>query len=877
MDASPEAQRGPYWVRLLSPSQRRWVIVSLLPWLSLLIVFCVWWAMPSHHISILGSAIATALILFEVLMPGYFYYFLLRSRVVNPLIEPDPSWRLAMVVTKAPSEPWPLVRRTIEAMLAQDMAHDTWLADEAPSEETLQWCRRHDVNVSSRQGIAAYHRSSWPRRTRCKEGNLAYFYDHYGYEQYDIVAQLDADHVPAPDYLSQIVKPFVDPAVGYVAAPSICDANAKRSWSARGRLYAEATLHGPLQCGYNDGWAPLCIGSHYCVRTAALRSIGGLGPELAEDHSTTLMLNAGGWSGVFQPDAIAHGDGPETFLDCMLQEFQWSRSLMMILLQLTPQCLASLSPQKTFQFLFSQAWYSLFSSAAVIGFSIPVFCLVLNQPMLRIEYLPFVVFAGLLSLSNLLPALLVKRLGILRPVNAPIISWEAPLFTMARIPFVFIGILNGVLSVLLARRLDFRVTPKGDRQQVPLPFRVLLPYALVSILSSLAVILLAHRAYARGYYFLALSTALLLAAVIGIIVVLHHQESGWHQQCSLVKGTSIFVIALSLAIAGLAMRLGQALPEILGPLRPLAVAWNLVTPLSQNSCRFRPCFGYYDYDGTLTRQAVPSDIGHHFIPWGARHTKHLREVLEEDRSRGLQSVITLEPWPWAVLELGDPQTYKHRERQANRTLLADISAGKHDRDLLVSLRMIAGWGDRLVLVRLMHEMEITGQYPWSPADARAFIAAYRHVVRLARHQGFNNLRWVWSPAGFQRAAAFWPGADVVDVVGLSLYATPEWNGALVPNGHNLSLDRLLKDRYWVRRYGKPILLAEVGIQGPSQAKRAWFRQALHDLPYFPEVVGWIYFNQRQPPIVPLPFGLPNWGLSDAEAADLRQSLEQANP
>ncbi|MBP0651757.1 hypothetical protein J8J40_32320, partial [Mycobacterium tuberculosis] len=81
-------------------------------------------------------------------------------------------------------------------------------------------------------------------------------------------------------------------------APSICDRNAADSWSARGRLYAEASLHGALQCGYNNGWTPLCIGSHYAVRTKALRSIGGLGPELAEDHSTTLMMAAGGWRGV---------------------------------------------------------------------------------------------------------------------------------------------------------------------------------------------------------------------------------------------------------------------------------------------------------------------------------------------------------------------------------------------------------------------------------------------------------------------------------------------------------------------------------------------------------------------------------------------------
>jgi hypothetical protein len=77
--------------------------------------------------SVLGSAIASALTFFEDLMPAYLYFFMLRNRVVNQPITPDPSWRLAMVVTKAPSEPWPLVRRTLEAMLTQDLAQDTWL------------------------------------------------------------------------------------------------------------------------------------------------------------------------------------------------------------------------------------------------------------------------------------------------------------------------------------------------------------------------------------------------------------------------------------------------------------------------------------------------------------------------------------------------------------------------------------------------------------------------------------------------------------------------------------------------------------------------------------------------------------------------------
>ena len=152
------------------------------------------------------------------------------------------------------------------------MPYDVWLADEKLTDEVVDWCAAHGVRMSSREGVAEYHNASWPRRTKCKEGNLAFFYDNWGYRDYDVVAQLDADHVPEPDYLRRMVAPFADPRVGYVAAPSICDRNAESSWSARGRLYAEAVLHGSTQAGCNAGYAPSCIGSHYAVRTAGARA-----------------------------------------------------------------------------------------------------------------------------------------------------------------------------------------------------------------------------------------------------------------------------------------------------------------------------------------------------------------------------------------------------------------------------------------------------------------------------------------------------------------------------------------------------------------------------------------------------------------------------
>jgi hypothetical protein len=66
----------------------------------------------------------------------------------------------------------------------------------------------------------------------------------------------------------------------------------------------------------------------------------------------------------------------------------------------------------------------------------------------------------------------------------------------------------------------------------------------------MAVIGLAHRNAARGYYFLSFSRALLLAIVI---MVLHHQENGWQQRGSLVKGSLQFVAAHSLAIRGVVL------------------------------------------------------------------------------------------------------------------------------------------------------------------------------------------------------------------------------------------------------------------------------------------------------------------------------------
>ncbi len=497
-------------------------------WAIALVWFWAWWLQTENRVSVSGTVITSLLIAWNTLLPGYYFFFAAQMKRSNPKIALPSNWRVAMVVTKAPSEPWAIVRKTLEAMLSQSHPHDTWLADEDPQPETIAWCRKHRVRISTRKGIQEYHRSNWPRRTKCKEGNLAYFYDKYGYEKYDFVAQLDADHVPEPGYLKAMLRPFVDPKVGYVAAPSICDANAHESWVVNARLFAEATLHGSLQAGYNNGWAPLCIGSHYAVRTAALKEIGGLGAELAEDHTTTLMMNSYGWKGVFAFDAEAHGDGPGCFADFLVQEYQWSRSLMMVLLAITPRYWRGLTPRLKFQFLFAQVWYPIFGLTILAGVLMPPIALIFDMPWVQVSWLEFVARSTVLSLACLLPVAWVATRGCLRPHNAKIVSWEMLLFQFARWPWILAGVFNATVSWILQKELPFRVTPKGANAPKPLPFKVLTPYLLLAVVAGLTVIAVDNVIHAKGYYFLTLLNAGIYIGLALAIVWLHVRENANH-------------------------------------------------------------------------------------------------------------------------------------------------------------------------------------------------------------------------------------------------------------------------------------------------------------------------------------------------------------
>jgi cellulose synthase/poly-beta-1,6-N-acetylglucosamine synthase-like glycosyltransferase len=514
------------FVAALSFQDRIVVAILSAGWLSCAVSFWIWWLRPDHRATWIGLAVNTILVFYLCTQPVFFVVAVNRLRRIRPTLG-IARLRVAFVVTRAPSEPWPVARGTLLAMLAQEFPYpyDVWLCDEQPTEEVMAWCRARQVGVSTRYGVSSYHRDVWPRRTRCKEGNLAYFYDHIGYQAYDVVSQLDCDHVPESTYLAEMVRPFADPAVGYVAAPSICDKNSAGSWSARGRLHRESNFHGPVQLGHNRGLAPICIGSHYAVRTQAIREIGGLGPELAEDFSTSFLLNSAGWQGAFAIAAEAHGDGPLTFTAMLVQEFQWSRSLTTVLIDLVPRHVGRMGWQLRVRFAYALSFYALLGATTAGGLLLPPIAAVTGTPWIYVNYVEFLLRWWATSVWLILLTVLLRRRGLLRPARAPIVSWENWLYCLSRWPLVGWGVCTAVAQKFRPRTITFKVTPKSVDGLEPLRARLILVYVIVSVVMAGAALLGEVTTRVPGYVFLCLLGAATYALVAFAVSVLHATEA----------------------------------------------------------------------------------------------------------------------------------------------------------------------------------------------------------------------------------------------------------------------------------------------------------------------------------------------------------------
>ncbi len=232
----------------------------------------------------------------------------------------------------------------------------------------------------------------------------------------------------------------------------------------------------------------------------------------------------------------------------------------------------------------------------------------------------------------------------------------------------------------------------------------------------------------------------------------------------------------------------------------------------------------------------------------------LTEELAHARNRSV-ALVTVEPYPSL--------------RQATPELDAIIS-GQKDPELRELAGIVALAKPQVVFVRWGHEMELTGAYPWATGQPESYQKAYRRVVEVFRAQGASNARWVWSPAGNHDAPLYYPGSDVVDYVGISIFADSGWDASFGQPPQ--SFTQLLRPKYdVVRQFGKPLMIAELGVSGGPQRQEAWLKRAARDIVNFPGFFAVAYFQDVNPPTKHM-LTWPDWRIDASLMADFINSL-----
>jgi cellulose synthase (UDP-forming) len=298
------------------------------------------------------------------------------------------------------------------------------------------------------------------------------------------------------------MKEFNDDRVGYVATPSICDTNTDQSWTVRARVYWESTLQGCLQAGSQSRFNPMCFGSHYSVRTAALADIGGIGPEIAEDHTTTMLMSAKDWKGGYANYAVAHGMGAVGIKDSMRQEYQWATVGMRAFLLIGKEYFLKLSLIHKIQFLIWWLWYPAVSFVTAISLVLPAYLIVTNKQIMILNgnfFWPLYMGQNLLFISYLVYLKYIKQL---RPVDSWAISWETFVFQLLQIPWIALGVIEGFYQVLtkynplLNKKIKITNKTKSVRG---IEFGWLMPH-LIIILFNLMAILYGFRFHPQNSY-----------------------------------------------------------------------------------------------------------------------------------------------------------------------------------------------------------------------------------------------------------------------------------------------------------------------------------------------------------------------------------------
>ncbi|HEU5037728.1 MAG TPA: glycosyltransferase [Nocardioides sp.] len=298
---------------LLDPGNRG----DLLPWMIVIV---------AEGVLVLHALLAMWTMLSATKDPRSFHYWTSKQRLydlggTDSGLQLDGKAVSVELFITVFGEPLDVVRRTAEAALAVRGKHRTWLLDDGDSDAIRALAGELGCFYLRRLGSAG-----------AKAGNINHALTQ---AKGDYFCVFDADFVPRPEFIEEVLPFFTDHDVAFVQTPQTY--GNLHTMIARGAGYMQTVFYRFVQPGRNHFNAAFCVGTNVMFRRTAVHEIGGIyADSKSEDVWTSMKLHERGWRSIYLARTLAVGDAPESVEAYTKQQLRWATGGFEILLRSNP-------------------------------------------------------------------------------------------------------------------------------------------------------------------------------------------------------------------------------------------------------------------------------------------------------------------------------------------------------------------------------------------------------------------------------------------------------------------------------------------------------------------------------------------------------------
>lgn len=381
-------------------------------------------------------------------------------------VDRTPPWRatprvarsVAVLITTY-NEGEDVLLPTIAAAVALEPAHETWVLDDGD---------RPDVRELAEELGARY--LSRADNVDAKAGNINHALP---YIDAELLAILDADHVPTAGFLLRTLGYFDDEHVAVVQTPQdFYNLESFEHEEAGGEdpFHEEAIFYRVIAPGKNRWGGAFWCGTGALIRARALHEVGGVATAtVTEDIHTTMLMQRRGWTAVFHNEVLARGLAPDDASQYLLQRHRWALGAMQVLRAENPLISPGLTFGQRLSFMTTLAGW--FDSWRTLGYIVlPITVIFSGASPIDAPGWLYGPFFGTIFISQFVALRLLAR-GRYPPVLSLV-------FEILRMP----AVLPATFALLTGGRRIFRVTPKGRSGSVRVRAKV--PRLLVVLAAS---------------------------------------------------------------------------------------------------------------------------------------------------------------------------------------------------------------------------------------------------------------------------------------------------------------------------------------------------------------------------------------------------------